>query len=293
MNDPIIHIGMPRTGTSWFQTNFFPFVSNIYFAKRKIIQDTLIHPSSLSFNEKKLRQLVSKKKRLVISEEMITGRARAGSVNHVFFKEYLQRLQLAFPGATYVIILRNPLTAIQSMYNLYIKKGGTYRLKQFLSEDSRLQQMYLFSKSYYHYNTLLNYLMERVGNKNILVLLYEDFQASPQNFLTALRDNLSLEVDLGSIELGRQNESFSSSKTGMKRFLNHFTRHGVPYKHYYFHLPGVYNLFKESKSNSSYKRRKLPVEIRNLATLYAESNLKTMKQFGLENMRLHGYPLPE
>ena len=291
INNPIIHIGFPRTGTSWLQTNFFPFVKNCTYIPRKIIQEKLIHPSSLSFNADILRELKKNSKRVIISEEMITGRVRAGNVNHLFFKEYIGRLKRAFPNAHYILVIRNQLTAIQSMYNLYIEKGGTYKLKRFLSEEFRLQQLQLFAKEYYNYENTLNYLSESINVNNFSVFLYEDLTFDQKGFVSKLVGDFGLELDLPTIRLDPVNESLSERDLKLKRLLNHFTRMGISFKHYYIHVPGIYNITPRKGSNSSKKHSRLPNEILWLSEYYAESNQRIMERYQLRGMQTFNYPL--
>jgi hypothetical protein len=291
LSNELIHIGFPRTGTTWFQQKYFPNVENYLLIDRKIIQDTLIHPSSFNYQAQNFVGSIPVNENIIISEEMITGRIRGGSVNHLFLKENIFRLKASFPKAQYVIFLRNQASLIFSLYKLYIEKGGNFSFKKFLYPENRMQELNLFSADFLNYETTLKFLEKEVGKENIHVFLYEEFKSDPKNFLIEFNKRLSLRVNLNTVEFSFVNSAMPNSAIQIKRFMNRFTRYGIPFKHYYFHLPGVYGIRISSKKQD----KRIPVKYRKhmnaLIADYKSSNTRVMNRFNLPDIEKFEYPL--
>ncbi|MBN1949631.1 MAG: hypothetical protein JW801_00405, partial [Bacteroidales bacterium] len=88
----LLHIGYPRTGTTWLQTQVFPLVQNYSFLDRKYVQEYIIHPSPAQFSPVPIQSLIGKLP-IIISEEMISGRFHGGSINLLIMNEMMSRLK--------------------------------------------------------------------------------------------------------------------------------------------------------------------------------------------------------
>jgi hypothetical protein len=287
----IIHIGFPRTASSWFQKNLFPNVKNYTLVEREKVHNAFIHPSSLLFNPSQfLSELPGNN--LIISEEMVTGRIRSGLVNHLFFKEFIDRSLLCFPDATFVVFLRNQLDSIYSQYKLFVEKGGTYSLNKFLSQGSKLKELMLFSPDFFEYSSYLNFLSGKVAESKIKVYLFEDFHSAPKAFTEKLCKDLNLQTDPGQVNFDAVNSSLNQHRILIFRLLNHFSRYGEPFKHYYFHLAGIERLksFLLKRGNSA--NNSIPAEVFNLAPNYKQGNQDIMRKYRLPQMVDYNYPLP-
>lgn len=293
MSKTIVHIGFPRTASTWFQKNFFPKVGNYTYVERKIIQDKLIHPSSLSFNPEDFLNILPANVNLLLSEEMITGRMRGGFSNHLFFKEFAGRINACFPEAHFVVFLRSQPLLIHSLYKLYIQRGGTYSLKRFLNVENKRQNNMLYSHEFLKYDLYLNYLSKLVGKDRIHVFLYEDFLSNQSQFLEKLSKQLNLNIDLSSVNHKRENKSLGKGSLLVKRILNSFSRYGIPFKHYYFHLPYLYRIKLPEKRGVQKDESVIPDEIRSIEHIYRHTNKIVMEQYGVPSLKKFGYPLPE
>lgn len=293
MSKTIVHIGFPRTASTWFQKSFFSKIENYTHVERKIVQDKLIHPSSLSFKPEDFLNILPANDNLLISEEMITGRMRGGFSNHLFFKEFASRINACFPEAHYVVFLRSQPHLINSLYKLYVHRGGTYSLKRFLNVENKRQNNMLYSHEFLKYDLYLDYLSKLVSKERIHVFLYEEFLSNPSQLLEKLSKQLNLAIDLSSVNYKRENQSLGKSSLLIKRVLNSFSRYGIPFKHYFFHLPYVYRIKLPVKRTAQKDEQVIPDEIRSIENIYWHTNKKVMEQFGVTSLKEYGYPLPE
>jgi hypothetical protein len=287
----IVHIGYPRTASTWFQQTFFPKVQNYAFVPNKTVQDSFIHPLPGLYKTNWGTDFRQKKTPLIVSEEMISGRIRAGSVNLHFLEIYSRRIKESFNDPVIVIFLRRQPDILFSFYNLYIKKGGTFSFSNFLRQDLHLQELLLFSISFFLYDLPLQLLVNTFGKEAIKVYLYEDFAFNPQTFLDRFANELGLKVNWDGLNLSKINTSYTPYKIKAKRLANRFTREGVPFKQYFLNLPSAYNFFKEGNA----QKTKLPADflrqVDKFRGSFTKSNNKVMRDFNLFEMKKFNYPL--
>ena len=287
----IIHIGYPRTASTWFQNNLFPKVQNYTFIPRKIIQESLIHPLPLKYNRDWPKEQTGINGPFLLSEEMITGKIRAGSVNLHFLEFYANRLKETFNDPVVIIFLRSQPDSIFSFYNLYIRKGGTYSFSGFLRQDIHLQESLLFSKAYFCYDIPLQILTNTFGREAVRIYFYEEFSSDPKVFVERFLKELNLEADLNDCSYSRINSGYSPFRLGIKRFTNRFTSRGVPFKHYFFTIPHAYNFIAKGSS----MRNKVPAgclkQMDVFFNEFAASNTKLITDYKLNTIKELNYPL--
>jgi len=200
-------------------------------------------------------------------------------------KEFLARIKLSIPNPQIVIFLRKQSALAASLYSLYIQKGGTYKASKFLNPETRLQALNLFSKEYLDYQPILEHIVTEFGKKNVSVYLYEDFVDTPTPFLEKLIKQHNFQVNIEDINYNVVNAGLSSKQLSIKRFLNHFTGYGIPFKHYFFHLPGI-NTFLKSGRKSTIN---VPELFDSIQHEYSQSNQWIMDNFDLPQMQKFGY----
>lgn len=222
---------------------------------------------------------------------MITGNIRGGQVNHWFYSKSIDRLVSLFPDAEYVVFLRKQSHFIFSLYSQYIKKGGTYSLRRFLNPANRLEELFLFSPLFANFEPYLEYLSNKVGKERLHVYLYESFRLNPNEFLSKMNTDFGFTIE-GSLPSERPlNRGLSPNQLVLYRGLNHFTRYGIPFKHYYFHLPGVYTSRQGKGNSQDIPSQAMPYLI-DFCRQYGESNQRIMQNYRLPAMKEFAYPLP-
>jgi hypothetical protein len=287
----IVHIGYPRTASTWFQQSFFPKVQNYTIVPRKTVQDNFIHPLPGYYDANWNKHFRQNDTPLLISEEMITGKIRAGAVNLHFLEIYSHRLKESLNDPILVIFLRRQPDILFSFYNLYIKKGGTFSISNFLRQDLHMQEFLLCSMSFILYDIALQVLMKTFSKEAIKIYLYEDFHANPYSFLDRFAYELDLDVNWVGLNHLKSNPSYTPAKLKAKRLMNRFTNEGVPFKQYFLNLPYTYNLFREGYAQETKLPAKFLRQIDKYRDSFAKSNNKVLLDFNLIEMRKFNYPL--
>lgn len=287
----IVHIGYPRAASSWFQQFFYQNIQNYTFIQRNTVRKNLIDPLPGFYDSNWNKALKLGDTPHIVSEEMISGKIRAGSINLHFLEIYARRLKESFNNPLIVIFLRRQPDIIFSFYNLYIKKGGTYSFSKFLMQDLSLQESLLFSKTFFCYDLPLQILMKTFGKESVKIYLYEEFETNPEAFIKRFCNDLKLKVDINNISSKRINSSYSSFQRKVKQLLNMFTGQGIPFKHYFLNLPFVYDLLQKGNRKQSKIPGSIFKQIDNFYPEFARSNNRLIKDYNLSDIKKYNYPL--
>lgn len=306
LND-ILHIGYPKTASTWFQKNFYPRVRNAKYIHRHKVQEQLLIPGALEWDRTKCADnLIIGNKRVAICEELLLGRLRAGGVKHFITKEIAQRLKLTFPDGKIVIFLRRQPDALASAYYQYIKAGGNYSINKFLHPEKispgDFNPLVFLGLEYFNYLPILDYYSELFGAENLHIFLYEDFIESPKDFIIEFCKLLQLEVDIDTIDFTPINEGYRRLLVPFRRITNAFTRIGPPHKYYIANLPFVPHLnnfiFYRANKRLSWLPKPTAKKVlgaKNFSAVndyYYKSNQAILNKYGLSTMVKHKYPLP-
>lgn len=302
MESTILHIGYPKTATTWFQKLFYPSVSNISFVNRSDVFEKLIFLDTLAFNAEEAKlwfSTLAGNKRLVICDEILLGGLDIGFGNGEFVQLIAERLQQVFPNPQVVIFIRNQHTALESAYSHYIMSGGTYSVKRFLGIKQVLGKPFmgyhLFNPKLFEYNRVINLYASTFGKSNLHVFLYEDFSANPKIFIDRYCSLMRLESPKD-IVIDRYNVRLSALMLQKQRILNRFSYGNTPFKQYFFNIHGLYKLsrrFTETIDNHF----KLPAfrftpEIHEwIENRYRASNRSLTEWITPEQLTRWGYPL--
>lgn len=302
----ILHIGYPKTASTWFQEVFYPKLSNVRYIHRHVVQNQLLKPGAFEWDLNTCKaNLITNTDRLAICEELLLGRLRAGGVKHFLTKEVANRLHKVFPDGKVVFFLRNQPNALASSYYQYIKAGGNYSISKFLFPEKisagDYNPLVLLSYDYFNYIPVLEYYESLFGKENIHIYLYEDFIASPKEFLAKYCADLNLKIDLNEINFTPINDGYRKLLIPFRKFTNAFTRKGPLHKYYLINLPFIplLNDFFFYRANK-YLRflPKAPAHKilgkRNYKTVvdyYRKPNALLLSKYGLNGIKKHSYPL--
>ncbi len=223
----LIHIGYHKTGTTWLQKHLFANENlgfKRYFSKADI-RDHLVMPNALDFDSNAVTELYQSKldeQNLVsvVSSERLSGHPHSGGYDS---KELAERLQASFPEAKILIVTREPVSAILSCYQQYVKFGGTCALKDYLVPSTRnLPVIPLFRFKHFDYGRLISYYQDLFGKENVLVLKFEDFRAEPLSFCNAITGFMDLKkIEPGLLPFSQvTNRKLSAFSSTMVRQVN-------------------------------------------------------------------------
>ena len=301
MNQELIHIGFPKTASTWLQENLFPLVRNMDVASTEEIFQWIIRPHAFHFDAEKVRNyfLTRYKKPLIISQENLLGFMNLGGHNGVMTKELGQRLHDVFPEARIIIFTRNQTDLIASAYFNYVQNGGTYGINKFLFHQAN--KSLLFSFHYLEFDKLITYYHSLFGEENVHVFPYEKLQSNPQKFIRSFIETFDLEILQEAIDFSPKNKRYRAGLLRMVRLLNIFTHERTLYKYYCISIPGWYSttrrLYKRMNAWKVFGRYPSSAHILGVKNVeyirnfYRESNASLQRLLPSEKLAELGYPM--
>ncbi len=191
MKDIFIHVGYPKTSTTWIQECFFSEHPDLYYLgttlKKPANKDIttprvwwlskLANVHSNDFDSEYFRNEADK----TMSEEKLNCISYEGFIgdplNNWFIPEVrANRIAAVFPNAKILITLREQLSLLASMYGEYLKAGGTYPVNKLIDwEEGQVGRQEAFVLSQLKYDKVVQNYYNLFGKNNVLVLLYEEF----------------------------------------------------------------------------------------------------------------------
>lgn len=182
------HIGLHKTASTLFQKKIW--VNNKFINLiNKYENDKIFLEIFLNQNDNNLKNfiesnLVSNLPNLVC-EENLSGENLS---NYNFFKN-IDKIYRIFPNSKIIIFLREQKSMINSIYFDYIVNGGNLKFNEFLKK----YESKLISKL--SYSSQINYIFEKFGKNNSLVLLYEMINLNRNHLILKLSEFLSINFD--------------------------------------------------------------------------------------------------
>ena len=202
-----LHIGVPKSGTTALQqTVFMPCEEVLYLGKplttvfRRVgeLICGIIDPpedewtAGLALFCLRMAPLFAAPSQcVVISEEEFSCGSQVGSVSR---SEIAKRLHLLFPNARVLLVLRNQLTALQSLYAYAMTIPGTsfVPFNAWLNEQ---REALPHSRGFemFDYADLMDVYAGRFGRERIEVFFHEDFSAHHSEFVARLARILGID----------------------------------------------------------------------------------------------------
>jgi hypothetical protein len=190
MDEPLLHIGYPKTGTTWLQRHLFDN-RQLGFQRANVglIRERFTGGNPFDFDAEACRaalrpeieQALAVGCRPVFSYERLTG--------HAFFGGYdartlADRLHAAYPRARVLVVIREQRSVIYSGYQQYVRGGGGLGLRGYLRPPCRPRRVAPgFRLDYYAYHHLIGYYRGLFGAAGVLVLPFEKFRQEPVAFV--------------------------------------------------------------------------------------------------------------
>ena len=300
-----LHIGYPKTGTTWFQKNFFPEVENFSLVNREDIVDNLVHCDALNFDPTKVRGFMNSKysSNRILSLEGFLGTTHNFGLNGYLSKEHANRLKEVFPDATIILFIRKQHDIISSFYYQYITGGGTYSINKYLNNKyfRGLNGLPLFSYRFFEYDKILDYYNNLFPNGKVDVFLYEEFRENPKLFLKNFCKKYIFNVDLEKIDYSYQKQRLRKGLKNLYRFANLFTSRKMLNKYYLINLPYWYDIYKpffrDLNEKKIFGNRPNSWQILGkknytfISNYYKETNNRLIKEFNLQGIRKYDYPI--
>ena len=176
MSKIFIHVGLPKTGTTYLQKYVFPKIKNI----------TYVSPLNTSMPNYIL-SVETDDKPILISDEYLSIHHFIDAKGHLHPSRYtiLDNLKKLFPDANIILVLRKKEDWLNSFYVQYLK--SVYRptisfeeFKRKLEENGTLD-----------FEEYIDYLQKNF--ERVLVLNYEELKENPYQFVKKICDFMDIE----------------------------------------------------------------------------------------------------
>jgi len=228
---PLIHIGFPKTASTWLQQVIFNdeklgFLAPWGGQSGEAIQQFVI-PDSFHFSaesafkvfEPGLQEAAKRAMVPVISHESLAGNQFKGTY---YGKEVADRIHAVFPEARILMLIREQKSMVLSSYREHIKMGGIKTLKRFIGAESRKPGFApLCQLSYLEYELLIAYYQKLFGVDNILVLPFELLKQKQQVFGQKILNFVGLD-GIPEYRQETKNVGFKGATIEFRRKLNFF-----------------------------------------------------------------------
>lgn len=226
---PLLHIGYPKTATTWLQKKLFqPEFGYTKALNHAEIHGGIIAPTAFTYiplfaQERFQSNLNDVKDTIpVVSSEILSGNIYCGGYNA---KQNADRLYETFPQAKVLIVTREQKSLIRALYKTQVQWGMPHSIKRILVpiEAHRFPQ---FNLDYLRFNLIAQYYKGLYGESNVLVIPYELFLREPRLFLEEIVTFSGSTVDVDMLLakpnlLRRQNETRRMSLIIFQRWFNY------------------------------------------------------------------------
>lgn len=318
MSNVFIHVGLHKTASTFFQTEVFPYFEDTIcltrpytqqsrgFNKLQFADDTVYQPEELKLE---LEQINKPNKNIIISDECLSGEPHTNYLNR---SSIANRLSEFFPQAEIFLFLRGQKDILLSLYNQYVKMGGTEPIHDYiwLPKENYTYDMYCseekrnyWKKSTRYYNHLakninpqhfLYYNLIEMYHKyfqQVHVFLYEDLRHNPQQVITRIQNILRqpLKQNKNNFLFSKKNQKLSDRKIEITRYQNIVKPVLKTKNRYIIRLCALfYASLVEPKKNkySSFSHEEYVAQL--ISNFYREDNQKIIKQY--PHLGLQNYP---
>lgn len=246
MRSVYLHIGMPRTGTSFLQQKVFPNLPGIDFYgldtayysepfnKMQYADDTLYNPEEF---QKACDDLKGEK--VLLSNEWLVG--QSVYFNYVNRSQIARRLSAAMPNASVILFIRGQAEVLKSLYSIalhgweqrtpdeFIWNGQNYQARQHQTSDGAAPAYFNTAGGHEHLDGYLYQpLIELYRNlfPKVEVFLYEDLLNDPQRVVDRLENifdaALPVEAKASILKRERMHQGVGASQAKRLRKLNKY-----------------------------------------------------------------------
>ena len=298
---PLIHVGYPKTGSTWLQGKLFSDESlGFYQVPRLEALEALVFHDAMEFDVGAAGKIfaphlqAAEERRLVpvISNEVLVGDQTQGRYWGAMVAE---RLRETFPEARVLLVFREQAEMVASAYGQHIRVGGRSSLDAFLKREPGFDCY--CRMDFLEYDRMVGRYQELFGAENILALPFEMLRGCISDFASRIFDFIGLptppEIDAHVINAG-----FGALTLEIRRRLNRFL---TPWTYFDGPRPPLGYRAGEWASNAlerilphalhqSRERRLKEIATAAVGERFAESNRRTSEMIGID-LASYGYPV--
>lgn len=252
---PIIHIGMHKTASSWFQASVYPrAASHCYLAERRRVRAVLQGGSAFAFDAAAARAALGFDDAglpPLICEEDLSGTLHIGVASTYIAKVTAERLHAVAPEAQIVLFVRAQPSAALSWYVQYLRQGGTGAIERYLWPDTHRHvgwdRPFLaprFDFTQLDYRGLIETYDALFGQASVHVYVYEELVRDRAAMLSRMTGDLGLLLAGDPLGDRPVNDAYARALLPIARVANLFTAREAPDKRTLLHLPYWYTARK-------------------------------------------------
>lgn len=200
VQDIIIHIGLPKTASTFLQYDVFPKMKDINFGTADLV----------SWDDYSLKEGCVN----LYSSETFIGDATNSKLSF----EKLREISKRYPDLKIIVVLRDNEKWLPSLYNQYIRNGGVYKYDKWRSM--------VFDERFMDDNMIIDEL--RRISKNVVVLNFEELKRDSNVFVSNMCKDIGIPVPV--FENNIRGKSLGPFAIKFLRFTNHFFVLSKPYR---------------------------------------------------------------
>ena len=204
MNKPFyIHVGYGRTATTWLQELVFSKNEQIhYFGKTNasypdwLITVNYANEYSYARQKKEIIHYIHQKHNEY--DDKVSLCSSEAFTNFSSLPLQLIRIKEVFPNPKIIIVLRHPISLIESFYKQNVKDGHFFLdIEEYLDWRPRPFALQIRPPIYLPdlcYDDVINYYYDHMNNDQLLILKFENFIQKPANFISEIEAFMGIEI---------------------------------------------------------------------------------------------------
>lgn len=228
LDQPLIHIGYHKTGSTWLQRRIFADQSLGYtlVQPRTIVDEAFVVCNPFTFDPRQARahfedfaiQAEESGRTLVISHERLTG---LPLMNAVDARPIADRIAATFPLGKVLLVIREQRSMMVSLYKQYVRaRMGSDRYEQLWRERTvRERRRPGPDLEVFEYHHLIRYYQELFGRDRVLVLPFEMLCRDAKTFVAKIME-FAGQPGPAEVSSERENAALSSAAVEVTRLLN-------------------------------------------------------------------------
>jgi hypothetical protein len=235
MKKVYLHVGMPKTGTTFLQTRCFPYLKGIRYGDKALIEllERIIYLNPIMLDLQRTAQEAQSalgqvaEDSILLSYERLFGNMLRNYEDQVYLTGCLKAI---FPEAKLLIVIRRQDELVESIYKQSLQSGYyqtinsflNYRHQTFGESGDRLSLPNLDIKQFDLHRYVQHYVAN-FGRDHVAVLPYELLKHDRRDFLTQLAAAVNVEPFYPAHDR-QENRSYSWAACQIALLLNRFVR---------------------------------------------------------------------
>lgn len=187
-----LHLGIHKTASTFLQKDIFSQFKGImtYVPRDELVEfkKYILYTCDFEFKPSEALKIFthtvrSRASSVIISDEEFYANPYISIMDR---KRNFDRIKLVFGSELYCIIfLREQRALIKSLYNQYVKTGGSAKFRDFIYYQKHPVN---FSLSYLKYDCYIEYISNSIGHEKFQIILFEEFE---KNKIDVLKEIMS------------------------------------------------------------------------------------------------------